>query len=246
MTRRVAIAVAVTACLVLLGGRAVWARPSAEITACIERASGYLKVGGPCAGGQTLVWNQQGPPGPKGDPGPAGPPGPRGPGDEPPSEVARLFEKHPFAALTAPPKATPKGLKVLQPAKGSGQAYSSFHDQLVDLELITSFSSDGQPVSTGNPVVSHLDVPAGAYVVVAKSVVFGSGVAARCTLVAGADYDESLASGGMTIALNVVHVFKKPGRIELRCVAVNAKKVAHIKITAIRVGLLKNTWVAPG
>jgi hypothetical protein len=48
----------------------VWARGSSEITACVERATGYLKIGS--CGGSTLTWNTQGP---KGDPGPAGPAG---------------------------------------------------------------------------------------------------------------------------------------------------------------------------
>ena len=56
---------------------------SDTLTACVNNASGELKVVGPtdtCKANETLLtWNQQGPMGPKGDPGTTGATGPQGP-----------------------------------------------------------------------------------------------------------------------------------------------------------------------
>ena len=83
--KRVALSVALVALGALLAGGVVWAQTPSEITACVEPRTGYLRIGGSCAGGQTLAWNQQGPKGdagaagPKGDAGPRGEAGPAGP-----------------------------------------------------------------------------------------------------------------------------------------------------------------------
>jgi hypothetical protein len=81
-----------SAALVLLGALAgaggLWAgaMQSTEIRACID-AAGHLYLAGRCPG-DSIAWNQQGPPGPQGAPGqqgpagqqgPKGPPGPSGP-----------------------------------------------------------------------------------------------------------------------------------------------------------------------
>ena len=51
------------------------------------------------------------------------------------------------------------------------------------------------------------------------------------------------------LALTVVHVFAKPGRIQLNCTRATAQTVmalSAIKITAIRVPKLENAYVASG
>ncbi len=61
-------------------------RQQAEITACVDGATGhlYIAASGRACGGSSLTWNQQGPAGAPGAPGPAGaagapgPPGPAG------------------------------------------------------------------------------------------------------------------------------------------------------------------------
>ncbi len=59
-------------------------RQQAEITACVDGATGHLYIApsGRACGGSSLTWNQQGPagsPGATGPAGAAGPPGPPGP-----------------------------------------------------------------------------------------------------------------------------------------------------------------------
>jgi hypothetical protein len=74
--KRIAFAVV----LLVLGGMVasgvVWAQGS-QINACVERSTGYLKLG-TCAG-SPLSWSVQGPQGPAGPAGPQGPVGPAGP-----------------------------------------------------------------------------------------------------------------------------------------------------------------------
>jgi Collagen triple helix repeat (20 copies) len=77
--KRVIVSAGLVALGALLAGGVVWAQTPQEISACVEPRTGYLKLGGSCAGGQTLVWNRQGPQGPKGDAGSAGPKGDAGP-----------------------------------------------------------------------------------------------------------------------------------------------------------------------
>ena len=82
--KRTALSIALFALGALVAGGVVWAQTPSEITACVEPRTGYLRIGGSCAGGQTLVWNQQGPKGdagaagPKGDTGSKGDAGPKG------------------------------------------------------------------------------------------------------------------------------------------------------------------------
>jgi hypothetical protein len=87
---RVCVAAALVAVGSLLGGGMVWAKGAGSpISACVEPRTGYLVYGRSC-GGQTIAWDQEGPPGPAGQagqagvegapgqPGPAGPAGPAG------------------------------------------------------------------------------------------------------------------------------------------------------------------------
>ena len=60
----------------LLAGGVVWAQTPPQINACVERTTGYFKLGSGC--GQNLAWNVQGPQGPAGPAGPVGPQGPPG------------------------------------------------------------------------------------------------------------------------------------------------------------------------
>jgi hypothetical protein len=134
-------------------------------------------------------------------------------------------------AGTAAPASSPAG-----PA-----AYSSYHDAPVSL-----------PSALGK--IESMRVPAGNYVVFAKLTVWnGENIddTLTCELVAGADFDRSdtVLTGNSVpyanyaaMALNVVHHFSRPGRVQLRCTGNGVTTTASwIKITAIRVGSLSNT-----
>jgi hypothetical protein len=83
--KRIAFAIALLVLGGLVASGAVLAQGS-QINACVERTTGYLKLGS-CAG-TPLSWNVQGP---KGDTGPQGPPGPQGPAGPP--GVAPVLEQ---------------------------------------------------------------------------------------------------------------------------------------------------------
>ena len=59
------------------------------------------------------------------------------------------------------------------------------------------------------------------------------------------DSDTSSARGDSNLALTVVHSFAKPGRIALRCTGFGSA-LSYVKITAIRVDVLKNVYVEAG
>jgi len=231
----------------LVGGGLVWARGTAsEVSACVEPRTGYLVYGRSC-GGESLTWSQQGPAGPQGQAGPqgaAGPKGDRGKGLEPPSAAEIQAHKNPPKGLKAAPgKPNLAKLAKLKPSLSAGGvwAFSSFHDQEVQFNSIQGgFAPKG---------VAHLDVPAGKYVVVAKadgwSESYDTLGFVACYLVAGVDFDTSSTRGDSTLALTVVHSFAKPGQIALRCVGFGSV-LTHVKITAIRVDVLKNVYVATG
>lgn len=64
-----------------LGSGALWAgslATQAEIRACVNASDGHLYIASRCPG-ESLTWNQEGPPGPQGPAGPAGPMGTQGP-----------------------------------------------------------------------------------------------------------------------------------------------------------------------
>ena len=241
------LAVALVAVGALSGGGLVWARGSAtEISACVEPRTGYLVYGHSC-GGSTIVWSQEGPAGPAGPAGPQGAAGPRGAagkGIEPPSPAEIQFRNHPPKGLKAVPgKPDLVRLAKLKPSLGGGGvwAFSSFHDQDVAFpSLKDAFNSK---------LVSHLDVPAGKYVVVAKADGFTESYddlgLVSCALVAGVDSDASSFRGDSNVALTLVHAFAEPGRIAFRCSGFRSV-VRHMKITAIRVGVLKNVYVEAG
>jgi hypothetical protein len=100
--------------------------------------------------------------------------------------------------------------------------------------------------------VARLPVPAGRYVVVAKLYLgpptSGLSEAVMCDLTAGADFDRSTVNHDATIAFvsasfNVVHRYKMPGTVFLRCThafSSGSAPVQFIKITAIRVETLSN------
>jgi hypothetical protein len=242
----------VTALIVLgalIGAGAVWARASAsEISACVEPRTNYLKFGSSC-GGQQLTWNTQGPQGPagpKGDPGSA-------PTEASKAEVAARGDLPDLKKVVGKPNLAALAKQKI-PAAGV-VALSAWHDEQVDIPSLLSHLSDASaPYST---VVAHLDVPAGKYVVVAKARALNlntklylpddtAGV--LCSLVAGVDYDMGNATHWNMLALTVVHVFPKAGRIDLNCTGatINPMALAAVKITAIRVGSLKNVYVPTG
>jgi hypothetical protein len=240
--------------LLVLGGLGgagiVWARGAGDqISACVEPRTGYLVYGKSC-GGQQLSWSIIGPQGPAGPQGVPGPPGPQGP-TGPPGPTARVSKDVVGARAThpRPPKATlgkaalSKLVKLKPPLAGSGVlALSSFHDEPVEIPVQTL--SQGLYTSA-----AHLDVPAGKYVAFAKALATPvsasddqSGVA--CYLAAGNDNDFNMAAAYNSLSLMVVHSFATAGRISLSCFG--GGRLERIKITAIRVDVLKNSYVAAG
>jgi hypothetical protein len=155
-----------------------------------------------------------GPPGPPGPAGTPGAPGPRGPAGQP------------------------------GPA-GPSEAFSGFKDGPVSL-----------PSSLSTVATLALSTP-GNYVALAKAWLFHSANASalvHCRLVAGGDFDDAYTtldavSSGFTsrrsIALNVVHSFTSAGSVQLQCSDSGTGVSANfIKVTAIRVGDLKNTGLS--
>jgi hypothetical protein len=247
----------------LAGGGIVWARGSAEpINACVEPRTGYLKLGGSCGGGQQLTWNVEGPAGPKGDPGPAGPAGPAGPKGDPAKGPTRA-SKAEVVARTKPlarlkhvtGQASAARLGKLGVSTGGTLALSAWHDDPVVIPSILNKLGSSSPWET---TVAHLDVPAGKYVVVAKARAMNTSpntysvdetAGVLCFLAAGADSDAGGATHWNMLSLTVVHVFPKPGRIELNCTRATVQSVMaleNVKITAIRVTTLANGYVAAG
>ena len=241
LRRTLPLAAALVAVGALSGGGLVWARgTAAEISACVEPRTGYLVYGRSC-GGASIAWSQEGPVGPQG---PAGPQGAAGKGIEPPSAAEIQLRNHPPKGLKAVPgKPNLARLAKLKPNLGSGGvwAFSSFHDEFVPLASV----KDGFTPK----LVSHLDVPAGKYVVVAKAdghtETYNELGFVLCSLVAGVDSDTSSFDGDGNLTLTVVHGFAEPGRIALRCTGFGAA-LRYVKITAIRVDVLKNVYVEAG
>ena len=247
LRRTLPLAAALVALGALSGGGIVWARGAAtEIKACVEPRTGYLVYGQSC-GGASIVWSQEGPAGPAGPAGPQGAPGPRGAvgkGLEPPSAAEIQLRKQPPKGLRAMPgKPDLVRLAKLKPSLGNGGvwAFSSFHDQDVSLGSLKDAFTPKQ--------VSHLDVPAGKYVVAAKADAYSEFYDdlgfVSCSVVAGVDSDTSSTKGDSSLALTVVHTFTEPARIAFRCVGLGSI-VRHVKITAIRVDVLKNVYVEAG
>lgn len=248
------------------GGGIVWARGSAsQITACVEPRTNYLKLGDSC-GGQQLTWNTEGPAGPKGDAGPVGPKGDQGPKGDPGQGPERASKAEVAARTRSPGRLQRAGkpnlpalAKLKVPAIVLAQgvlALSSFHDEPVVIpSILNALGDSSQPWETA---VAHLDVPAGKYVIAAKARALNTNPNAYsvdetagvlCYLVAGVDSDVGNATHWNMLALTVVHSFAKPGRIQLNCTRATAQTVMEleaVKITAIRVGTLKNGYVAAG
>jgi hypothetical protein len=260
MRSRALVAVSLVVLGALVGGGMVWAHGSAsQITACVEPRTNYLKLGDSC-GGQQLTWNTEGPAGPKGDAGPAGPKGDPGTGPERASKAE-------IAARTRPPEGLQRSGKPNLAALGKLKvpvnvlaqgvvALSAFHDEPVVIPSILNALGDSSlPWETA---VAHLDVPAGKYVIVAKARALNTNPNAYsvdetagvlCYLVAGVDSDAGNATHWNMLALTVVHGFSKPGRVQLNCTRATAQTVMEleaVKITAIRVNVLKNGYVAAG
>ena len=233
----------------LAGGGVVWARGTASaINACVEPRTGYLKLGTSCGGGQQLTWNAEGPAGPKGDPG-------KGPTRASKAEV--VARTTPLARLKrVTGRASAAKLGKLGASASGTLALSAWHDEPVVIpSILNKLGNSSEPWET---TVAHLDVPAGKYVVVAKARALNTNpglytvdetAGVLCFLAAGADSDIGGATHWNMLSLTVVHVFPKPGRIELNCTRATVQSVMaleNVKITAIRVTTLANGYVATG
>lgn len=124
------------------------------------------------------------------------------------------------------------------------KVFSGFHDS---------------PIQAQNNLttpIAALDVPKGKYMIVGKAQLFlnvNTPVDIHCRLQAGGDFDEARMtleanSGGVinhgTIPFNLVHTFASPGTIEVFCNSFGVDvDVSWIKITATRVGTIKNTSI---
>jgi hypothetical protein len=126
---------------------------------------------------------------------------------------------------------------------GGTAAYSRFHDAARSIQ---------SQVSSEDPTVVSLDVPAGSYVFSATTWLNNgtTPLLARCTLIAGGDTDakriflESSATGSyaQSAALQVVHTFASPGTAKLTCWSFGAAATANdTKLTGIRVDHLSNS-----
>ena len=243
------------------GATTVAAIPGSDgaLHACVDERTRQVRLvdeEGDCgAGASQLSWVVQGAQGAQGPPGPQGPAGPDAPaGGDPSRRRAPVHLPRGFKARTR----TIKSGALLQQlaALGSGgeptEAFSTAHDGELTL-----------PAGDDYAVVAKLNVPAGRYSVTAKAMIVDPGSlahAARCRLQAGADFDDQTPIASPLFS-TVVHRFKKPGTIELRCVATSvgwydyetkgskelpaAAKLAWIKLTAIRLATLKNTATGP-
>ena len=116
-----------------------------------------------------------------------------------------------------------------------------------------AFSGSSAGVSfTGTGSVGSLNVPAGNYVVVAKTWAWDitpstGSVLIDCTLTAGSDTDEVRAElaqlddpgDAQSLAFNLVHTFNAEGTIDLACnVFSKTVSFSSVRITAIQVGSL--------
>lgn len=145
----------------------------------------------------------------------------------------------------------------LPPATGSVvQAIAGWRDERIGVS----------PIDFPGKVIARLPVPEGSYVIIAKMEVsphVDTNGSVGCRLIAGGDSDQAQESWGkpsvtepglapwnpLTIALNVVHTYSRPGDVLLQCWGRTARAtdgveyffdVSNIKITAMKVAHLEN------
>jgi hypothetical protein len=242
------------------GGVAVAAPgDGATIFACtnnLRESIRFVDEGVACAAGETLMtWSKQGPAGPPGERGPQGAPGvtfERSPTvDAAVTRAERSFAKKPR-------KLPNKVFAQLKAADAEvGEARAAYRDGPVPLPSeLAEFLGVTKPQPP--PVVATLALPAGRWVIQAKTLAVLDynvqlAVAAAgdtydtvsCQLRAGVDTDTTAVSGfSGTLALQVVHGYTSPGLVQLECFGMLTAKLRHIKITAIRVAKLKNQAVS--
>jgi hypothetical protein len=232
-----ALVVAVIALVVAAAGGAVAAIPDPDGTIHTCLRAGNLRVidaaVAECQAGETpLAFNQRGQPGPAG---PAGPPGP----DELAAGQADLeaaASGPPARVAVKKPKLTPRQALELKPEKR--------------LEAFSVYRDDKTLAPPAGATVASMTLPAGRWVISAKAMVLAG--PARCILQAGADFDEVFVLLADAVSLMVVHRFKDPGQVILRCkgrktqilhinpLTVAGTTVNRVKITAVEVDKLTN------
>jgi len=147
-----------------------------------------------------------------------------------------------YAATAKPGGAGTPSLSARAASPAGPTAYSGYHDAPI-----------GLPASLGTIVSMNVPV-AGNYAIFGKLTVWnGKNIddLLTCELVAGADFDRSdtVLTGNSVpyadyaaLSLNVMHDFKAPGKVLLKCTGNGVTTTASwIKITAIRLGSLTNT-----
>jgi hypothetical protein len=250
--RRIVIAGAVA--LAAAAGGAAIAAPGdgATIAACtnnLRESIRFVEEGVACAANETLItWSKQGPAGPPGERGPQGVAFERSPAvDAALKQANRSFAKR-------PKKLPKKRIAALKAADSEpGEARAAYRDGPVALpSTLAAFLGVAQP--NAPPIVASLPLPAGRWVVNAKTrasldynpqqAVVAAGATydvVGCQLRAGVDTDVAGAEGfSSTLALQVVHHYTAPGLVQLECWGMLQPKLSAIKLTAIRVSKLKN------
>lgn len=239
-----ALIVALVALALAAGGGATLAvGQGPTLNGCVENTTGTLRLlVGPaaaCNARETAVLVGSGP----GPQGPAGPAGPAGPPPKPSDVTGTSYAEHtqaPANAFTQKPKPISRRLakRLAKPDAKGTDAFSTYRDEPVEV-------SGYGPLAKRLRIVADLELPAGRWVIASKTnpvtpsfFAYSDKPYAECTLVAGSDYDRVWGSDG-TLTATVVHHFLKPAKVQLRC-ASWAAWMAWTKITAIRVGALKN------
>jgi hypothetical protein len=247
---RLAVIVAAVA-LAVAGGVAIAQDGGGTIAACtnnLRESIRFVDPGVACGTGETLItWNRQGPAGARGPQGSSGVTFARSPAAAASLQRAvRSFAKRP----KKPSKKLAARLKAADPAPGEARAV--FRDGPVTLPSTLAAFVSGKPQPP--PSVTSLALPPGRWVVAAKVqalldydpkvAVVAAGAtydSVHCRLRAGADSDEAGVDGfSGTLAVQVVHRYTFPGIVQLECIGLLQPKLSDIKITAVRVSMIKN------
>lgn len=128
-------------------------------------------------------------------------------------------------------------------AANSGKIFAGFNDGPGEIPFAVQ-----DPIANGR--IAALELPAGAYAVVAKlnvedAAVDGIGFL-DCRLQAGTDFDrrsQAIDSRRDEVVLEVVHRFAEPGEAVLGCIALDATEWEDLKIVAIRANTLSNVFL---
>jgi hypothetical protein len=143
-------------------------------------------------------------------------------------------------ALQGPPG--PKG----DPGpRGPSHVYGRYADEIPDLP---NGSDNYGTFNFGHAPILSLPLPAGSFDIQATGFANGQAGNVGCVLVAGSDFDASLATlpGDATVeplVMQVLHEFSQPGQVELRCTDYGAgiRGLFYVKVHATQVESFSNS-----